>query len=85
MDRKFLEDSNIYMIKRINYIKGFGIFKDYKRYGISICPDLTITAQEIKTILHWLYAYKLVNLCFSNHEVLNNVYFSDTNLNRLIE
>jgi hypothetical protein len=55
------------------------------KYYFSDSYFITLQSQETSHILNWLYMYKLVNLCFSNHEVLNNVYFRESNLNRIIK
>lgn len=44
-----------------------------------------IPSQDTRPIINWLYAYKLVRLCFSNHEQLNDVYFNENMINRIIE
>jgi hypothetical protein len=46
---------------------------------------VSIPSQDTGPIINWLYAYKLVRLCFSNHEQLNDVYFNENMLNRIIE
>jgi hypothetical protein len=54
--------------------------------GLSSGPTICSTngPENIKSIIDWLYIYKLTNLTFDNHETIN-AYFNEKNICRIVK